>query len=158
MYKKCIYILRVSQECFISDDIDVTDVVVLYKTTACIIMNLGYHHYNDVIMGVVATQITSLTIVYSTVESDPDRRKHQNSTSLAFVRGIHRGPVNSQHKWAVTRKMFPFDDVIMRYHHDISVSNTNRLHRVPPWQHHDYHKTKYSSVTMHNVHLQELGY
>ena len=34
--------------------------------------------------------------------------------SLAFVRGIHRGAVNSPHKWPVTRKMFPFDDVIMK--------------------------------------------
>ena len=42
-----------------------------------------------------------------------DQRKHQSSTSLAFVRGIHRGPMNSPHKGPVTRKMFPFDDVIM---------------------------------------------
>ena len=59
------------------------------------------------------TQITSPTIVYSTVYSDTDQRKHQSSTSLAFVRGIHRGSVNSPHKWPVTRKMSPFDDVIM---------------------------------------------
>ena len=52
-------------------------------------------------------------MVYSTVYSDADHRKHQSSASLAFVRGIHRGPVNSPHKWPVTRKMFPFDDVIM---------------------------------------------
>ena len=70
-------------------------------------------HYNDVIMGTIASQITSLTIVYSTVYSDADQGKHQSSASLAFVRGIHRGPVNSQHKWPVTRKMFLFNDVIM---------------------------------------------
>ena len=64
-------------------------------------------------MGSIASQITSLTIVYSIVYSDADQRKHQSSASLAFVRGIHRGPVNSPHKWPVTRKMFPFDDVIM---------------------------------------------
>ena len=64
-------------------------------------------------MGAIASQITSLTIVYSIVYSDADQRKHQSSASLAFVRGIHRGPVNSPHKWPVTRKMFPFDDVIM---------------------------------------------
>ena len=63
-------------------------------------------------MGAIASQITSLTIVYSIVYSDVDQRKHQSSASLAFVRGIHRGPVNSPHKWPVTRKMFPFDDVI----------------------------------------------
>ena len=70
-------------------------------------------------MGTVASQITSLTIVYSTVYSGAYQRKHQSSASLAFVRGIHRGPVNSPHKWQVTRKMFPFDDVIMiliKYH------------------------------------------
>ena len=64
-------------------------------------------------MGAVASQITSLMVVYSTVDSDADQRKHQSSASLAFVRGIHRGPVNFPHKWPVTRKMFPFDDVIM---------------------------------------------
>ena len=70
-------------------------------------------HYGDVIMGAMASQITSLTIVYSTVYSDADQRKHQGSASLAFVRGIHRGPVISPHKWPVTRKVTPFDDVIM---------------------------------------------
>ena len=70
-------------------------------------------HYGDVIMGAMASQITSLTIVYSTAYSDADQRKHQSSTSLAFVRGIQRGPVNSPHKWPVTQKMFPFHDVIM---------------------------------------------
>ena len=70
-------------------------------------------HYNDVIMGPIASQITSLTTVYSTVYSDADQRKYQSSASLAFVRGIHRGPVNFPHKWPVTRKIFPFDDVIM---------------------------------------------
>ena len=70
-------------------------------------------HYGDVIMGKIASQITSLTIVYSTVYSGADQRKHQSSASLAFVRGIHRGPVNSPHKWPVTRKMFSFGDVIM---------------------------------------------
>ena len=50
------------------------------------------HHYNDVTMDAIASQITSLTIVYSIVYSDADRRKYQSSSSLAFVRGIHRGP------------------------------------------------------------------
>ena len=70
-------------------------------------------HYNDVIMGAIARQINSPAIVYSAVYSGVDQRKHQSSASLAFVWGIHRGPVNSPHKWPVTRKMFPFDDVIM---------------------------------------------
>ena len=64
-------------------------------------------------MGAIASQITSLTIVYSTIYSDADQRKHQSSASMAFVRGIHRWPVNSPHKGPVTRKMFSFDDVIM---------------------------------------------
>ena len=64
-------------------------------------------------MGTIASQITSLMIVYSTIYWDADQRKHQSSTSLAFVWGIQRGPVNSPHKWPVTRKMFPFDDVSM---------------------------------------------
>ena len=70
-------------------------------------------HYCDVIMGPMASKITSLTIVYSTIYSGADQRKHQRSASLDFVRGIPRSPVNSPHKGPVTRKMFPFDDVIM---------------------------------------------
>ena len=73
-------------------------------------------HYSDVIMIAIASQITSLTIVYSTVYSVAGQRKYQSSASLAFVRGFLRGPVNSPHKWPVTRKMFPFDDVIMASH------------------------------------------
>ena len=48
------------------------------------------YHYNNVIMGSVASQITSLAIVYSTVYSGADQRKHQSSVSLSFVQGIHR--------------------------------------------------------------------
>ena len=70
-------------------------------------------HYTDIIMGAIASQITSLTTVYSTLYTDADQRRHQSSASLAFLRGIHPGPVNSPHKWPVMRKMFPFDDVIM---------------------------------------------
>ena len=61
----------------------------------------------------IASQITSLTIVYSTVYSGAHQRKHQSSASLAIVSGIHRSPVNSPHKGSVTREMFPFHDVIM---------------------------------------------
>ena len=64
-------------------------------------------------MSAIASQITSLTIVYSIVYSDTDQRKHQSSASLAFVQGTHRGPVNSPHIWPVTRKMLSFDDVIV---------------------------------------------
>ena len=77
------------------------------------VLLIGTNHYGDVIMGAMASQITSLPIVYLTVHSGTDQRKHQSSTSLAFVWGIHRWPVNSPHKWPVMQKMFPFDDVIM---------------------------------------------
>ena len=52
---------------------------------------------------------------YWIVYSDADQRKHESSASLAFVWGIHRWPVNSPHKGPVTRKMLPFDDVIMSF-------------------------------------------
>ena len=91
--------------------------VVLHKTVdifSVIIPPINYQHYNDVIMSAKASQITSLTIVYSTVYSGANQRKPQCSASLAFVRGIDRWSVNSPHKGPVTRKMFPFDDFIMR--------------------------------------------
>ena len=71
-------------------------------------------HYCDVIMDAIAFQITSLTIVYLTIYSGANQRKDQRSAPLAFVWGIHRWPMNSPHKWSVTRKMVPFDDFIMR--------------------------------------------
>ena len=70
------------------------------------------NHYNDVIMVKSASLITSLTIVNSTVYSSADQRKLLSPTSLAFVWGIHRSPVNSPHKRPVTRIMLPFGDVI----------------------------------------------
>ena len=73
-------------------------------------------HYSDVIMSSMASQITSVTIVYSTVCSGADQRTHQSSASLAFVRGIHRWPVNFPHKGPARRKRFPFDGVIISSH------------------------------------------
>ena len=70
-------------------------------------------HYSDVIIGTTTSQITSRTIVCSIVCSATDQRKHHSSASLAFVRVIHRSPVNSPHKGSVMREMFPFDDVII---------------------------------------------
>ena len=66
-------------------------------------------------MGAMASHITNLTIVYSTVYSGTDQRKYHSSASLAFVRGIRRRPGNSPHKWPVTRKGLPYDDVIILY-------------------------------------------
>ena len=78
------------------------------------------NHYNDVIMSLIASQITSLTIVCSTGYSGADQRKHQ-SAWLAFVLGIHWWPMNSPHKGPVTRKMFPSDNVIMEICHKWSI-------------------------------------
>ena len=64
-------------------------------------------------MGTVVSQTTNLTIVYSIIYSPADQWKYQISASLAFVMEIHGWPVNSSHKVPVTRKMFPFDDIIM---------------------------------------------
>ena len=83
--------------CWIHDNRRTPDGWSYAGTCTCIAAS----HYNDVIMGTMASIITSLTIVFSTVYSDADQRKHQSSASLAFVRGIHRGPVNSPHKWSV---------------------------------------------------------
>ena len=70
-------------------------------------------HYNDTTMSTMASQITRFLIAYSTVFSCGGQRKHQSSASLAFVRGNHRWQVNSPQKGPVTRKMVPFDDIIM---------------------------------------------
>ena len=71
-------------------------------------------HHDDAIMSTMAYQVTGVSIVCSTVYSGADQRKHQSSASLAFVRVIRRWPVNSSYsKGPVTRKMLPFDDVIM---------------------------------------------
>ena len=71
-------------------------------------------HYSDVIMIVRASQITSLTMVYSTVYSAVDQRKHKSSASLVIVRRIHRWPGNSLHKGPVMRKI-----VSIWWHHHV---------------------------------------
>ena len=75
---------------------------------------ISYPHYGDFIMREMTSQITSLAIVYSTIYSGADQRKHQSSASVAFMREIHWWSVTSPHKGPVTQKIFPFDDVIMR--------------------------------------------
>ena len=72
------------------------------------------NHYNDVIMSAMVSQITGVSIACSIVGSSEDQRKHKTPRHRPLW-----SPVNSQHKWPVTRKMFPFDDVIMC-----------RLHRI----------------------------
>ena len=73
-----------------------------------------FQHYSDVIMSTMTSQITSLETVYPIVYSGTDQRKYRSFASLAFVRGIHRSPVNSPHKGSVMRKTFPFHDIIMK--------------------------------------------
>ena len=89
-------------------------------------------HYDDGIMTTMESQITSLTVVYSTVYSDADQRKHQSSASLAFVWGIHRdrwipctkGQLRGKCFHLMTsscvtngqyRKAFPCHDVVMLF-------------------------------------------
>ena len=83
-----------------------------------------YEHYSDVIMSAMASQITSIWTVWSTVCSGAHQRKHQIFVSLAFVREIHRWPVDFPHKGSVTWKMLSFDDVIMikRHFHEFWVT------------------------------------
>ena len=64
------------------------------------------NHYIDVMMTTMASQITSLTVVYSTGYSDADQRKHQSSASLAFVWGIHRGRWTPRTKGQLRGKCF----------------------------------------------------
>ena len=71
------------------------------------------HHYYDVIMGAIASQITSLAVVYSTVYSAQIKENIKAPRHWPLCGEFYRRPVNSPHKWPVTRKMFPFDDFIM---------------------------------------------
>ena len=101
--------------CFVCLDVDIASVPkgfvwFIFCFSSCYWGNhFDPSHYIDVIMTTVASQITSLMVVYS----GADLRKHQSSASLAFVWGNSPGPVNSPHKGPVTRKIVPFDDVIM---------------------------------------------
>ena len=99
-------IIPISLKCILIDRMNVVNVT---KGDGHVIRRYLAYHYNNVIMSAMASQITSLTVVYSSVYSGAHQRKHQSSASLAFMRGIHRLPVNSSHKGPVTRKMFPFD-------------------------------------------------
>ena len=87
-------------------------------------------------MGTMASQITNLTIVYSTVYSGEDQRKHQSSASLAFMLGIHRWLMNSPHKGPVTRNMFPFDDVIMLIN---AMKYVTESHLITRWSEISFH-------------------
>ena len=84
-------------------------------------------HYNEVIRSAMASQITSLTIVYSIVYSGADQRKHQSSASLAFCGEFTGDRWIPRKKWPVTRKMFPYDDVIiLSLHFNLLVHQIHR--------------------------------
>ena len=117
-----VYDMRWCQICHIMENMGVGHFALILARSAATLqpsewftssVKINVIHYSDAIMGAMASQISSLVIVYSTIYSCTDQRKHQSSASLAFVRGIHRWPVNSPHKGPVTRKMIPFDDGIM---------------------------------------------
>ena len=94
----------------------------------CIVFLIHEFSFWEIMMSAITSQITSRTIVYSTVYSGADQRKHQSSASLVFLRGIHRWPVNSPHRWPVTRKIFSFDDVIMACVINIRVFGSVGIH------------------------------
>ena len=102
----------------------------LHSVIYCCAQTNHADNYSDVIMGTMASQITSLTIVYSRFIQRAYQRKHQSSASLAFVRGIHRWPMNSPHKGS-NQKMFPFDDVIMIYG-SCHTRSSNKTHPCTP--------------------------
>ena len=88
-----------------------TDSITLYKqrnVSLSVVIAIS-----DVIMSAMSFRITGVSIVCSAVCSGSHQIQHKRSASLAFVRGIHRWPMDSPHKGPVTRKMFPFDYVIM---------------------------------------------
>ena len=109
-------------------------------------------YYSYVTMGVMASQITSLTIVYSTVYSGADKKSKLRVTGLCG--GIHRWPVNSPRKGPVTLKMFPFDDAIM----------VNRKIVIIPmkyicWVHRSHGSTKsyvIAKIKKHNVTVSQV--
>ena len=84
-------------------------------------------HYIDVILTTVVSQITSVRVVYSIVYSDADQRKTSKLSVTGHCGGISPGPVNSPHKGPVTRKMFPFDDAIMK-NQATSMDNANQIY------------------------------
>ena len=107
-------------------------------------------------MSEMASQITNLTIVDSTVYSGADQRKHQSSASLAFVRGIRRWRVNSPHKWPVTRKLFPFDDVIIN-RGATNLSNPVVKREIYEWKSLSYEIVTFDSPSLNTLRPRQNG-
>ena len=74
-------------------------------------------HYSDVIMGATASHFNSLTIVYSTVYSGAEHRKHRSSTPLAFVWGIYRD------RWIPAQKVDNAEKVSIWWRHHDNMGN-----------------------------------
>ena len=91
------------------------------------------NHYRDVITGTMASHITSLTIVYSTVYSGAYRRKHQSTASLAFVRGIHRGTGEFPAQMASNA-----ENVSIWWRHHDNVAILSSSHHCCPFFNHVY--------------------
>ena len=83
------------------------------QDTIQITFKFGLAHYSDTTMGAMTSHITGVSIVCPTIWSGAHQRKHHSSASPTFVSGVQRSAVDSPHKGPITRKMFPFDNVIM---------------------------------------------
>ena len=101
------------------------------------------------------SHITGVAIVFSTVCSGADQRKHQSFASLACVSGIHRGPVNSANKWPVTQKMFPFGDVIMFVDDPLEISSPRMM--TAPWIYRQISALKHDNSTTWHKYLLTSG-
>ena len=102
-------------------------------------------------MGTMVFQMSGVSIVCSTVCSGADQGKYQSSAPLAFVRWIHQCPVDSPHKGPVTRKMFPFDDVIMPhtvivFTHALLWKHNERHLQIPVYMPENWMNAKYFQV------------
>ena len=86
------------------------------------------HHYDDVIMGAMASHITSLNRLFSCRSKETSKLR---VTGLCV--GNSPGPVNSPHKWPVTLKIFPFDDVIVIYGKEHIISQGYISFGIAPW-------------------------
>ena len=99
-------------------------------------------------MSAMASRITSLTIVYSSVHSGTDQGKHQSSAPLAFVRGIHRWPVNFvSHSWC-RYQMETFSALLALCEENSPVTDefpaprASNAENVSIWWHHHEYDTK----------------
>ena len=101
----------------------------LAPSTMQLIEAMWCMHYSDVIKGAIASQITSLPIVYLIVYSGTSQMKISKLRVTGLCAGNSPSPVNSPHKGPVTRKMFPLDDVIM-YADQIYGLPPNRRHVI----------------------------